>query len=695
MVEMSRTGRFAVGLLLTAILGLAFAIACGATETVVKEVKVPGETIVVEKEVIKEVMVPGETVIKEVIKEIRVPGETIVVTKEVIKEVPVTVIVEKEVVKEVLVEVPGETVVKTVIKEVMVPGETVIVEVIKEVVKEVRVPGKTIVVEKEVVRIVEVPVMAEGPFGHARIGNSPALGSIEGCGEDRASGATGGNQGFGEYLFTRDTYDPKTIGQLAKSWTYDPTTLTATITLHSGIMFQDGWGEMTAEDLVWNANGLNGVLNPESRNTAAGVFGSVFGAWSQIDKYTVEIPFLKFNSTWRDGILNNNDKGPSIGSKSKFETLGEEKAAETWINSGPFKIVECLAGDKIVGEAVPDHWRNTAAMTGFTNFHIPEESTRIAGLRSGEFDITHVLVLRNIASLQKNDFKFIDPAQTGSKHPNIIPSGNYWERVHFITKEPLEPAPGFKPELPWIGDPADPANKERARLVRWALSSAIDRQTLSDVICGGLCPTDETAWISINDANWDDKWSVPFDPKAAKQMMIDGGYPDGFETNVYDRVAYGPPDVFKSIAGMWREHLGVNVTIDYSSYGTFRPLLVQVNFPKIWVSGCGYGANLPIGWPVGLFYNSRARPSINCGMEVFEMGDFYDRLSGATDPVQQLEVGRAFADFQHHEQLVIGNIEVPIVWAYNPRTVESWGIFSRIKGGLESANMDTLKMIRR
>ena len=84
-----------------------------------REVEVPGETVVVEKEVIKEVQVPGETVV-----------------------------VEKEVIK--TVEVPGETVTKEVVKEVQVPGETVVVE--KEVVKTVEVPGQTVVVEKEVVK---------------------------------------------------------------------------------------------------------------------------------------------------------------------------------------------------------------------------------------------------------------------------------------------------------------------------------------------------------------------------------------------------------------------------------------------------------------------------------------------------------------------------------------------------------------
>ena len=57
---------------------------------VVKEVQVPGETVVVEKVV----EVPGETVVveKTVVQTVEVPGETVVVTKEVVKEVPVEVV---------------------------------------------------------------------------------------------------------------------------------------------------------------------------------------------------------------------------------------------------------------------------------------------------------------------------------------------------------------------------------------------------------------------------------------------------------------------------------------------------------------------------------------------------------------------------------------------------------------------------
>ena len=66
----------------------------------------------VEKEVVKEVMIPGETVVveKEVVKTVQVPGETVVVEKEVPVEVEVEKIVEVEKVVEVekIVEVVKE-----------------------------------------------------------------------------------------------------------------------------------------------------------------------------------------------------------------------------------------------------------------------------------------------------------------------------------------------------------------------------------------------------------------------------------------------------------------------------------------------------------------------------------------------------------------------------------------------------------
>ena len=117
----------------------------GPSETTVEVIK----EVEVVREVIKEVPVE-KIVTKEVVKEVQVPGETIVVEKEVVKEVPV----EKVVIREVVKQVEPVVIIKEVVKEV--PVERVVVkeiEVIKEVIKEVPVEK---VVTKEVVKEVEV-----------------------------------------------------------------------------------------------------------------------------------------------------------------------------------------------------------------------------------------------------------------------------------------------------------------------------------------------------------------------------------------------------------------------------------------------------------------------------------------------------------------------------------------------------------
>jgi len=127
-------------LAVVAVMAVAALTLAACTKEVIREVEVPGETVVIEKEVIREVEVAGETVVVEKVVIQEVAGETVVVTetKEVIVEVAV----------------PGETVVvtKEVIKEVAVPGETVIVEKTVEVIKEVFVPGETVVITKEVIK---------------------------------------------------------------------------------------------------------------------------------------------------------------------------------------------------------------------------------------------------------------------------------------------------------------------------------------------------------------------------------------------------------------------------------------------------------------------------------------------------------------------------------------------------------------
>ena len=364
-------------------LGLAIALvalvafACGTKEVVkTVEIKVPGETVVVEKEVIKEVqvevvvekevvkevMVPGETIVveKEVVKTVEVPGQTVVVEKEVVKEVEVEVVVEKEVVR--TVEVPGQTVVveKEVVKEVMVPGETVVVE--KEVVKEVMVPGETVVVEKEVIKevIKEVEVVREveamGPEKILRMRFKEAIAHINPF--DSLSRPHGWAWNLmGSRLIFPDDLAMAWAPDLAERWEVSEDALSYTFYLRKGATFHDG-EEVTADDVVFTFRTyLNSEASPRGPNAlstikGAAAFTEAHGMGEvgivKVDDYTVRFEQDFPNALFLDKCCNST---PIIMPE---HILGDTPPAEIanypwsteFIGSGPFMLDVPFVADR-------------------------------------------------------------------------------------------------------------------------------------------------------------------------------------------------------------------------------------------------------------------------------------------------------------------------------------------------------------
>src|SRR5205823_11422522 len=77
--------------------------------------------------------------------------------------------------------------------------------------------------------------------------------------------------------------------------------------------------------------------------------------------------------------------------KKYFESMGADGFAKAPIGSGPYKVVKNAIGSAIQLEAVERHWREgVPKMKTVTFLLVPEESTRLAQLRTGEADIIAV-----------------------------------------------------------------------------------------------------------------------------------------------------------------------------------------------------------------------------------------------------------------------------------------------------------------
>jgi peptide/nickel transport system substrate-binding protein len=151
---------------------------------------------------------------------------------------------------------------------------------------------------------------------------------------------------------------------LAESWEFvEPNTWR--FKLRQGVTFHDGT-PFTAAAVAWSmgriAEGGGGVLGVDANSTKV------------IDDYTVEITPARPN---RRLIQQLNHPSNSIVAPNS-EPLQQR------IGTGPFKEVEYVKSDRYVVEAFDGYWGEPAKLARITFRFIPDATTRVLALQSGE-----------------------------------------------------------------------------------------------------------------------------------------------------------------------------------------------------------------------------------------------------------------------------------------------------------------------
>ncbi|MCH7642847.1 MAG: hypothetical protein IIC30_06180, partial [Chloroflexi bacterium] len=85
-------------------------------------------------------------------------------------------------------------------------------------------------------------------------------------------------------------------GVLALSFELDPNLKWLDFTLRQGVQFHDGWGEMTAEDVVFSFNDANRNTQPESIHGQAGDFAPLIKNLEILDTYKVRLNYENYDS---------------------------------------------------------------------------------------------------------------------------------------------------------------------------------------------------------------------------------------------------------------------------------------------------------------------------------------------------------------------------------------------------------------
>jgi len=328
-------------------------------------------------EVEKLVEVPVEkVVIQEVVKEVKVAGETIVVEKEVVKTV----------------EVPGATVVKEVVREVKVPGETV--TVVKEVVKEVKVAGETIV------KVVEVPAAAAEKI--LTIGMVGATTHNNWSPMDQGSAHWWQVKLVFNTLLSVDDSKMRWSPQLAERWEVSEAGDSYTFFLHKNAKWHDGV-PVTAKDVEFT---FLAHLNPLNNSHIAATYSDILGAQAYRDgeadtvpgivvvddhtiRFDMEFPngdfFFQSNADEQNNILPVHVYGKIP--PGTWETAPEFAFGTTPIGSGPFMVDQQEPDQRVTLKANPDYHYGQPRIDRIVFELIPSKDALFVAMQRGDVDL--------------------------------------------------------------------------------------------------------------------------------------------------------------------------------------------------------------------------------------------------------------------------------------------------------------------
>ena len=382
---------------------------------------------------------------------------------------------------------------------------------------------------------------------------------------------------IGESILTVSS-DLKPIAMLAKSWSVSEDGSTWTFNLNEGVQFHKGYGEMTAEDVIWSMRqfGAQGSKHPRASNIR-GIWENEDGHAKAIDDYTVEV---NSGEPWSEVPINEILTSPGGGgtwiiSKKQTDELGAEEANGQIAATGPWDLVEFRTGEFWRMEAVQDHWRKTPHFAELIFREIPEESSRIAGFQTGNLDTT-LIAFDSLPLIREVEGAEIMQLPGGGESALTF-YGQYYVGIGTENQQP-----GYDPDLPWVSADPDLNSDEwaRAAKVRNALSIAIDRQGIVDTLLQGF-GSPAVLW---DFGQYEETWLPPemrweYNPERAKELLAEAGYSDGFNITLTPSLRGAPVEVeaCEAIATMWAD-IGVDVKFQRLPYTTLRPSLIARNY---------------------------------------------------------------------------------------------------------------------
>ncbi len=299
----------------------------------------------------------------------------------------------------------------------------------------------------------------------------------------------------------------KIVPSLAESWDISDDGLEYTFHLRQGVKFHNG-NDFTAEDVAYTFHRLltvEGGVNTEFIDQIKGADELLAGETDTlegvevVDDYTIKVtlkePFAGF-------LASISSPGVSIYDSEATEAAGDQFGMDpaVTVGTGPFEFASWSFNNQLVLTRNEDYWKGASELPGVVIKIIPDTETQSMMFESGELDILDL------------DYAADSVDRFTETYPDQIVQGPRVGIVYFTMNFNKEPFQDVR--------------------VRKAVQMSIDRQAILDALYGGRGQVEQGIFphglIGFNP----DQEEIKYDPEAAKALLAEAGYADGFDMEI-------------------------------------------------------------------------------------------------------------------------------------------------------------------
>ncbi len=319
------------------------------------------------------------------------------------------------------------------------------------------------------------------------------------------------------------------IPDLAKSWEISKDEKEVVFKLRKGVIFHKGYGEMTAEDIKFS---FERIINPESTSTEKGNWAKLKKV-EVVDNYTIKLIFKDRMVQLFTSTLPSNSG--MIVSKKAAQKMGREKFSFNPVGTGPYELKNWEPKKHVKLKAFEKYRGKKPAIKNVTFIPIIDDSTCEMALRTREIDIGRVALINAAMYKKRNLLNII-----------VKPSLKYW----------------------WIGFTVTRAPFDNIK-IRKAFRYAIDVDKILKAAFFDIAPRGNTILPPGLLGHWEDAPTYKQNLKKARQLLKEGGKPNGFKTSLYiwpDEQAKVTAEVIKADLAQ----IGVDVDISIKETGAFN-----------------------------------------------------------------------------------------------------------------------------